>query len=107
MHDAPFILPAALHFDVTSTYGLVDALGGAAAVASICSTAPTEVERWSITGRIPAGWHLQFFGEALFAGKSVDPRVFGFNTSDRAAQGLSRLMWLAHRATIDGGADAA
>ena len=103
MREAPFVLPAALHFDVTTAHGLIEAIGGRAAVAGMCSTTATEVERWSITGRIPAGWHLQFFGESLFGGNSVDPRVFGFAASDRAAQGLSRLMWLARRASINGG----
>jgi len=80
-------------YDITTAYGLIQALGGFTAVAERVWTTEARVEQWAVTGSIPTGWHLRAFGEAYFLGKTVAPDVFQMGDWCPGAHGLARLMW--------------
>jgi hypothetical protein len=95
-------------YDITTAYGLNEALGGFAAVAESCGITEAAVERWAVTGSISTGWHLRAFGEAFLLGKTTAPEVFQMGEWCRGAHGLARLMWLAKlgkQAQEEGGAN--
>lgn len=95
---APLLNPSAhlrriVHnaYDIKTVAGLVEAVGGEAAIANELGVNVDDVHEWIINGQIPPGWHLRLFGHASALGKSVGPKVFGLHT-DSAAIGLSMLM---------------
>ena len=79
---------AALRLQIVA--GLIEALGGEAAIARELDVAPADVHTWVITGHIPPGWHLRLFGHASALGTSVGLKVFDLHI-DAAAIGLSML----------------
>lgn len=73
--DFPDLSLVRPRYDITTAYGLIEALGGFAAVAESLSIREAAVERWAVTGNISTGWHLRAFCEAYLLGKSTDPDV--------------------------------
>jgi hypothetical protein len=76
-------------YDINTVLGLVEALGGAEAVAKDLGVSPTKVADWCITGDIPNGWHLRLLGRACALRKSVSPVTFGLPDNDPASFGLA------------------
>ena len=94
---APTRYTSTTHYDIKTVTGLVDALGGEDAVAKEFGVTPEAVRGWEISGHIPNGWHLDLLVKVFALGKTISPSVFGFDTDDEVAQGLTDLMRAAHR----------
>jgi len=91
------------NFDINTTFGMIEALGGDRIVARDLGISPQKVREWTISGDIPSGWHLRLFGRACRFGKTVSPAVFGFRDDDEGAHGLVAMMMVA-RYQATGGA---
>lgn len=67
-----------------STVGeIIDALGGTAAVATLCGVGETAVSNWRSRREIPADKFMIFTAALGAAGKTVNPSVFGFEAPRR------------------------
>ena len=62
-------------------------------LADYTDAAPQAVKDWTISGRMPMGWHLRLFAKLAAMGKTVDPAIFGFDANAEEAQALNRLMF--------------
>jgi hypothetical protein len=80
-------------YDVETAYGLAEAFGGIDGLADYTDAAPQAVKDWTISGRMPMGWHLRLFAKLAAMGKTVDPAVFGFDANAEEAQALNQLMF--------------
>lgn len=61
---------------------VIDALGGANKVASLCGVGFTAVSNWKSRGRIPAEKFMIFSAALDHLGLRADPALFGFETAE-------------------------
>lgn len=102
----PATLPLAMHFDIATAFGLIEAFGGFDETSRSYDVAPEAARNWATTGNIPTGWHLRMFAHAWSLGKTTDPLVWGFEAQDPAFLSLSELQLHARRSAAMGGAHA-
>ena len=84
-----------MRFDVQTAFGLIEAFGGFGATSGEYDVTMQGVRKWAVTGDIQTGWHLRMLAHAWSLGKTVDPRVWGFETSDPCFKSLASIQWLA------------
>lgn len=97
---------SAMHFDIETAFGLLEVFGGFESTAEAYDVAVPGVRHWAVTGNIPTGWHLRMLAHAWSLGKTVDPRVWGFESCHPAFHSLAELQWLARRGAEIGGSNA-
>ena len=61
---------------ITTLPQLIEALGGAAAVAEWCDVPEASISCWLAQGRAPNGYHLRLYLRAEAAGWRVEPITF-------------------------------
>ena len=63
---------------LNSVDGVVEALGGTGATASLAGVVPSAVSNWIKRGEFPAEYFVVFRDALAALGKEVDPSVFRF-----------------------------